>query len=66
MDLTIQNNEAKFLIRLADTSLILGQRLAEMCSNGPFLEEDIALSNISLDLFGRAEEMYKIIYVFVF
>ncbi len=61
MDLTIQNNEAKFLIRLADTSLILGQRLAEMCSNGPFLEEDIALSNISLDLFGRAEEMYKII-----
>lgn len=61
MDLTIHNNEAKFLIRLADTSLILGQRLAEMCSKGPFLEEDIALSNISLDLFGRAEEMYKII-----
>ncbi|MFT5820005.1 MAG: ring-1,2-phenylacetyl-CoA epoxidase subunit PaaC [Crocinitomix sp.] len=61
MDLTIQNNEAKFLVRLADTSLILGQRLAEMCSKGPFLEEDIALSNISLDLFGRAEEMYKII-----
>ncbi|NOQ72104.1 MAG: phenylacetate-CoA oxygenase subunit PaaC [Crocinitomix sp.] len=61
MDLTIKNNEAKFLVRLADTSLILGQRLAEMCSNGPFLEEDIALSNISLDLFGRAEEMYKII-----
>jgi len=61
MDLTIHNNEAKFYLRLADTSLILGQRLAEMCSRGPFLEEDIALSNISLDLFGRAEEMYKII-----
>lgn len=61
MDLTIHNDEAKFLVRLADTSLILAQRLAEMCSKGPFLEEDIALSNISLDLFGRAEEMYKII-----
>ncbi len=61
MDLTIKNQEAKFLIRLADTSLILGQRLAELCSKGPFLEEDIAISNISLDLFGRAEEMYKII-----
>jgi ring-1,2-phenylacetyl-CoA epoxidase subunit PaaC len=61
MDLTIHNDEAKFLVRLADTSLILGQRLAEMCSKGPFLEEDIAQSNISLDLFGRAEETYKII-----
>lgn len=61
MDLTPKNNEAKFLLRLADTSLILGQRLAEMCSKGPFLEEDLALSNIALDLFGRAEELYKII-----
>jgi ring-1,2-phenylacetyl-CoA epoxidase subunit PaaC len=49
------------LLRLADTSVILGQRLAEMCSNGPTLEEDIALSNISLDLFGRADELYKIV-----
>lgn len=61
MDLTIKKEEGKFLIRLADTSLILAQRLAEMCSNGPFLEEDIALSNISLDLFGRAEELYKLV-----
>lgn len=61
MDLTPKNNEAKFLLRLADTSLILGQRMAEMCSKAPFLEEDMALSNIALDLFGRAEELYKII-----
>lgn len=61
MKITIENNEAKFLFRIADTSLILGQRLAELCSKGPFLEEDIALSNCSLDLFGRAEELYKII-----
>ena len=61
MDLTINKDESKFLIRIADTSLIMAQRMAEMCSNGPFLEEDIALSNISLDMFGRAEELYKII-----
>ena len=61
MKFTFEKNESKFLIRLADTSVILGQRLAEMCSKAPFLEEDLALSNISLDLFGRAEELYKII-----
>ncbi|MEX1001193.1 MAG: 1,2-phenylacetyl-CoA epoxidase subunit PaaC [Crocinitomicaceae bacterium] len=61
MNITVENKEAKWLLRLADTSLILGQRLAELCSKGPFLEQDIALSNISLDLFGRAEELYKII-----
>ncbi|MFT4603105.1 MAG: ring-1,2-phenylacetyl-CoA epoxidase subunit PaaC [Arenicella sp.] len=61
MKVTIENKEAHWLLRLADTSLIMGQRMAEMCSKGPFLEEDIALSNISLDMFGRAEELYKII-----
>ncbi|WP_027420502.1 1,2-phenylacetyl-CoA epoxidase subunit PaaC [Crocinitomix catalasitica] len=61
MNFTFESNESKFLLRIADTSLILAQRLAEMCSKGPFLEEDIALSNTSLDLFGRAEELYKII-----
>ena len=61
MKITIENKEAKWLIRLADTSVILGQRMAEWCSNGPTLEEDIALSNISLDLFGRAEELYIIV-----
>jgi len=34
--------------------LILGQRLSQLAYKGPFLEEDIALSNISLDMFGRA------------
>lgn len=63
MKITFQNNEAKFLARIADTSVILAQRLAELCSKAPFLEEDIAISNCSLDLFGRAEELYKIIGV---
>ena len=44
MRITLENNEARFIVRLADTAVILGQRLAEMCSNGPTLEEDIALS----------------------
>ncbi len=61
MKITVENKESRFLLRMADTSLILGQRLAELCSHGPFLEEDIAQSNISLDLFGRAEELYKIV-----
>ena len=43
-----------FLLRLADSSLILSQRLAECCGHGPILEEDIALTNISLDLLGHA------------
>ena len=59
MGIKINNDKAKFLIRLADSSTILGQRLCEMCSNGPFLEEDIAMSNLALDLIGRAELMLK-------
>ena len=43
-----------YVLSLADDSLILGQRLSEWAYKGPFLEEDIALSNISLDMFGRA------------
>jgi len=61
MGIKIEKNEAKFLIRLADTEIILGQRLTEMCSKGPFLEEDIAISNLALDLFGRGEELLKIV-----
>jgi ring-1,2-phenylacetyl-CoA epoxidase subunit PaaC len=43
-----------YLLRLADSSLILSQRLAECCGHGPILEEDIALTNSSLDLLGHA------------
>jgi len=48
-----------FCLRLADNNLILAQRLAEWCSRGPILEEDLALSNIALDLFGQAESLYE-------
>ncbi len=54
-------NEALFhyLLRLADDALILGHRLAERCSRGPFLEEDLALTNIALDLTGRAQLYFE-------
>lgn len=48
-----------YCLRLADTSLIHGQRLAEWCAHGPFLEEDLAITNIALDLVGRATALYK-------
>ena len=44
----------QFVLGLGDDALILGQRLSQWAYKGPFLEEDIALSNISLDMFGRA------------
>ena len=44
----------EYLLRLADTPLILGQRLSELCGHGPVLEEDIALTNIALDLIGQS------------
>lgn len=46
--------ELNYLLRIGDSSLILGQRLAEWCGHGPVLEEDIALTNVSLDLIGQA------------
>ena len=49
----------KYILRIADTSLIEGQRLSEWCSKGPTLEEDIAMSNIALDLFGQANGLLE-------
>jgi len=49
----------KYTLRIADSSIILGQRLSSWCSKGPTLEEDIALSNLSLDLFGQANSLLE-------
>ena len=49
----------KYVLVLADDALILAQRLSEWAFKAPFLEEDIAISNISLDLFGRATLFLK-------
>ena len=50
----------QYLIRLADTSLTMGQRLAEWCGHGPYLEEDVALTNVSLDTIGHANLFYQL------
>ncbi len=47
----------QYVLRIADTCLILGQRLAEWCGHGPVLEEDIAMSNMALDLVGQARAL---------
>jgi ring-1,2-phenylacetyl-CoA epoxidase subunit PaaC len=44
----------RYVLRLGDLSLILGQRLGEIVGHGPALEEDLGLANISLDLIGQA------------
>jgi ring-1,2-phenylacetyl-CoA epoxidase subunit PaaC len=47
-----------YTLRRADDALILGHRLSEWCGHGPVLEEDMALSNIALDLIGQARALY--------
>jgi ring-1,2-phenylacetyl-CoA epoxidase subunit PaaC len=44
----------RYLLRLGDLSLILGQRLGEWVGHAPALEEDLGLANIALDLIGQA------------
>ena len=46
-----------YVLRLADTCLIHSQRLSEWAGHAPVLEEDLALSNIALDLLGQARAL---------
>ncbi len=55
--MTKQEALFEFCLRLGDTALISGQRISEWCGHGPILEEDIALSNIALDLIGQARNI---------
>jgi ring-1,2-phenylacetyl-CoA epoxidase subunit PaaC len=48
-----------YILHLADNTLILGQRNSEWCGHGPVLEQDIAITNISLDLIGQARSLYQ-------
>ena len=50
----------EYLLRLGDDRLVLGHRLSEWCGHGPILEEDIALTNIALDLIGEATLFLKL------
>jgi ring-1,2-phenylacetyl-CoA epoxidase subunit PaaC len=47
----------RYLLRWADTCLIHAQRLSEWCGHAPVLEEDIALTNMALDLIGQARAL---------
>lgn len=55
MDLT-----ASYITHLADNALILGHRDSEWTGHGPILEQDIAISNIALDLIGQARNFYQL------
>lgn len=48
------NDHFNYLLQLGDNALILSQRLGEWCGHGPVLEQDIAMTNIALDLLGQA------------
>jgi ring-1,2-phenylacetyl-CoA epoxidase subunit PaaC len=48
-----------YTLQLADDALIIGHRLSEWCGHGPILEQDIALTNTSLDHLGRARSLYQ-------
>jgi ring-1,2-phenylacetyl-CoA epoxidase subunit PaaC len=50
-----QDALVEYLLRLGDNALILGHRLSEWCGHSPALEEDLALSNVALDLIGQTQ-----------
>lgn len=57
----MSSNESlyQYLLMLGDNSMVLGHRLSELCGHGPNLETDIALTNISLDLFGQVRSYFQ-------
>jgi len=59
MDINYKNDLLGYTLLLADSSLIMGHRLSEWTGHGPMLEQDIAISNIALDLVGQARNFYQ-------
>jgi ring-1,2-phenylacetyl-CoA epoxidase subunit PaaC len=47
------NAKLDYLLRQGDNALILSQQLSQLCGKGPALEEDMALTNVALDLLGQ-------------
>lgn len=56
---TLNQDLIQYVLRQADTPLILAQRLCAWCGHAPELEIDLALSNIGLDLLGQARNFYS-------
>lgn len=52
------DNKVNYLLRLGDNALILSQQLSQWCGKGPALEEDMALTNVALDLLGQTRMWY--------
>ncbi len=55
----MRNALIDYTLYLADSALILGQRNGDWCGHGPVLEQDIAITNITLDLIGQARSFYQ-------
>lgn len=55
----METGKRNYYLEIADNAHILSHRLAENCSRGPFLEEDLACTNVALDLIGLAESVYN-------
>lgn len=53
------NSKINFLLYLADSNLILAQKNGEWCGHGPVLEQDIAITNITLDVLGQGRNFYQ-------
>ena len=56
---TQQHVLQQYLLRLADSNIIISQRLCELCGKAPALEEELALMNVALDLVGQARNWYE-------
>lgn len=54
-----QEFKVVYILHLADNSLVMGHRLSEWTGHGPMLEQDIAISNIALDLIGQSRNFYQ-------
>ncbi|MEI6410779.1 MAG: 1,2-phenylacetyl-CoA epoxidase subunit PaaC [Bacteroidota bacterium] len=55
----MEAQQLQYILSLSDNALILSQRLGEWCGHGPVLEQDIAMTNIALDLLGQARMLYE-------
>jgi len=56
----MQDHLYNFLLHLGDNAVILGHRLSEWCGHGPILEQDMAMTNIALDLVGQSRNIFQL------
>ena len=55
----MEEGKKHYYLEIADNAYILSHRLSENCSRGPYLEEDLACTNVALDLIGLSESVYN-------